>query len=101
MTPEVKIVNGTKLMVESVLKEVSEGQVGRLVIDLYSIPTNTDAALLSQAIIKVEICAIWVGQPGQLGQPTLWEGRAARRGARPTRPEGYAQVAVREARKSG
>ena len=66
VTPEVKIVNGTKLMVESVLKEVSEGQVGRLVIDLYSIPTNTDAALLTQAVTKVEKCVIWGGQSGQL-----------------------------------
>ena len=65
MTPEVLIVDGTKLMVESVLEDVSEGQVERLEI-LYSIPTNTDAALLAQAVTKVKNCVIYDGQSGQL-----------------------------------
>ena len=66
VVPEVLIVNGTKLMVESVLQDVSEGQVETLQVNLYNIPTNTDVALLVQAVTKVENCGIGGGQSGQL-----------------------------------
>ena len=66
VVPEVFIENGTKLMVESVLQDVSEGQVERLEICICSIPSTIDVALLAKAITKVKDCLVCGGQPGQL-----------------------------------
>ena len=66
MVPEVFIDDGTKLMVESVLQDVSEGQVERLEICICSTPSTIDVALLAKAVTKVKDCLVCSGQPGQL-----------------------------------
>ena len=67
VVPVVWILDGTKSMVDSVLQDISEGQVEDLHIDLFRIPTTIDPDLLSKAVTKVESCEISGGQSGQLG----------------------------------
>ena len=43
----------------------STRQVERMMIDLYKIPTNVNAAMLGKAVTKVEDCRIWHGQSRQ------------------------------------
>ena len=57
-------------MVESVLEDVSEGQVEYLHIFLDTIPSTVSAALLSRAVTKAERCQTFGGQLGQL-EPIL------------------------------
>ena len=61
----IKIDDGTKLMVKSVLVAVREAQLERLDIQLKFIPYYIDAAL-SRAVTRAQVCNIYDGKARQL-----------------------------------